>query len=76
MSEWINIEDRLPEKGVYVLFTDGIGMIVGYVDGYFEHGKRNFEYIKTYGIRGYEWDIELGGPITHWMPLPPMPVAT
>lgn len=59
MSEWISVEEEMPDDGVWV---------IGYVDGDMAEtvswNERNemFE-------NGFEW-IE---KVTHWMPLPEPP---
>lgn len=32
MSEWISVEDRLPEGGVEVFVSDGVRFAVAYID--------------------------------------------
>ena len=63
LSNWISVNERLPEDGVDVLvgydFADNDPFIMTYEDG------RWF-----YGIDG---DFMLNNNITHWMPLPEPP---
>lgn len=74
MSEWISVEERLPEKdGWYLVYAPGYwgnSKIYG-LDGF---AYSNFKY--NYKVH---WGIERGvgkgwpGIVTHWMPLPELP---
>jgi hypothetical protein len=56
-SEWISVEDRLPEiEGVYLAYTTRRTIEVAHFYPYYVNGKPQFDY----------W-------ITHWMPLPEPP---
>ena len=58
-NKWISVEDRLPEKGVNVLYYfKHVGTHIGMCDG-----TNSF-----YGSAGW-----LIGDVTHWMPLPEPP---
>ena len=74
-SEWISVEDRLPEIGEYVIAFDGeeqkvvkmttyqegsIGYQQGLRDCWFEYTSHNNYAFKFYNV-------------THWMPLPQAP---
>ena len=80
MSEWINVEDRLPVK-------DWCNILV-YCDGgnieatkyhsdrlYFKYEKANCYSRKSYGKYSGHFMLchERGYKITHWMPLPEPP---
>lgn len=62
MSEWISVEDRLPERDSEVICRSN------------KEGNRIF--IGYLGYRSGAW-MEDGsmhiGEVTHWMPLPPPP---
>lgn len=69
MSEWIKIEDRLPDNvGEYIVCAQ-----------YAERIRyRQIVTLAKYGLNewiwyenGIEWDIS--GIVTHWMPLPEPP---
>ena len=63
MSEWISVEDRLPEDRVDVVFY---GEFVGTVLGNYAC-ERDGPWHAVYS--NFVWNKE----ITHWMPLPPNP---
>ena len=66
-SEWISVEDRLPEIGTRVLLCgryEGKGIIAYCAIGYFD-GKT---YREHWGA-----DINATAAITHWQPLPEPP---
>lgn len=61
-SEWISVEERLPEEnGYYLVYT--------------KYGYIEVERYKTWDDDdldgGYWWEFE--GCVTHWMPLPEAP---
>ena len=58
MSEWISVEDRLPEDAYFVLAFEDTGLmrVVCFYDNRWED---NLDYV----IEG----------VTHWMPLPKPP---
>ena len=61
MSEWISVEDKLPEDMVEVLAYAGEEMAVAYLS----RGQWESE---------DQW-LFVDYVITHWMPLPPPPEA-
>ena len=67
MTDWINVEERLPEDCRHVIVCLlGISTLVGH----YNHGKAKWRL-------GLETkDRKDGGvvPVTHWMPLPEPPV--
>lgn len=67
MSEWISVEDRLPQEGVKVLTLDKWGHI----------RDRNLQKYWTGDKAYFRPDgMEPGRDITHWMPLPEPPKET
>ncbi len=62
MSDWISVEDRLPEAGQGVIYYfEPVGVHVG-------HYSR-FDGVDIFaGPAGF-----LGDDVTYWMPLPPPP---
>lgn len=69
MSDWINVEQQLPEERKDVLVYGSSGIFIGsyregnkYMDGYWCSEKSSHvEYLEDYE------------PVTHWMPLPSSP---
>lgn len=67
MSEWISVEERMPDCNGDVLVSGRYGMAVAYLCyGRFEPGGVT----ATYDMSGVSLDI---GTVTHWMPLPAPP---
>lgn len=64
-SQWINIKDKLPNRGEIVLILDSYG--TQYV-GALRYGLNEFEYSSCCGCYVRLADI------THWMPLPDPPI--
>ena len=63
MSEWISVDERLPEEDAAVLVW------LGEDDGsYFEVAWQH----NSFWFNGYDLDCEP----THWQPLPPPPEQT
>ena len=61
-SEWISVEDRLPEINTYVLAATSRGLVIS-------------DRVCDYG-RGKEWvSGHSDNPITHWQPLPAPPTT-
>ena len=59
-SEWISVEERLPDKeGTYLTYTDKDKMLMDVFCIYPSHGTR-------FWVGG-------NGKVTHWMPLPEAP---
>jgi len=61
MSEWVNVKDRLPEDGSYILMSDGVQIALGWMN----HERKEFIQVNTWS--------DLTSSITHWMPLPKAP---
>ena len=73
MSEWVSVEDRLPEVGVAVLATrKTYEAEKGFQEWWFG--------CCIYREFGFPWvltgDPDNSNPVTHWMPLPDHPPAT
>ena len=68
MSEWISVKDRLPERGVEVLVTDGIHYMVTWCENTNDGVKWVDNYYTYVNVRFKE--------VTHWMPLPEPPKTT
>ena len=61
MSEWISVDDRLPDENITVLVCDGDDV---------EMGSHN----SHFGWTIYEWDGPSSRSfVSHWMPLPELP---
>lgn len=61
MSDWIGVDDRLPDENITVLVCDGDDVEMG------SHNHR-------FGWTIYEWDGPSSrGFVTNWMPLPAPP---
>ena len=61
-SEWISVEDRLPENNTYVLAVTSHGLVIS-------------DRVCDYG-RGKEWvSGHSDNPITHWQLLPAPPTT-
>lgn len=61
-QKWIPVTERLPGEGERVLASDGVFVGEAYLDS-FGIWRRSY---------GVFWRV-IGGPITHWMPLPGTP---
>lgn len=70
MSEWISVEERLPQSRQIVDVLYGGERII------------NMKYTKTYGFQANYSDPKtphprpayfIGGLVTHWMPIPETP---
>jgi hypothetical protein len=63
MSEWISVEERLPERGELVQFWNA--------------GRERWDYGNCYDVEDGWWgstlSMERTRAVTHWMPLPPPP---
>lgn len=65
MSEWISVEDRMPEIAVRVdVFSRG----ERYANAWYSGEKYGWEHQQYYGAFHV-------GEVTHWMPLPDPPAA-
>jgi len=69
MSEWISVEDRLPElrdDSVLGYFSENGGIDMIHIEDYFEDITAG---VNCEGVQMYtKWYISQG--VTHWMPLP------
>ena len=74
MSEWISVEDRLPERQEQ---WDGKSFVVALFEpnGYPQWADRVQSMTSTFLLNYIEAKIVMqsSGPITHWMPLPGPP---
>ena len=74
MSEWISVEDRLPEARHHVLicyfpvFCENLKKQID--TGYYEEPE---EYNDGGGWKFWLSDKVVRGGVTHWMPLPELP---
>lgn len=72
-SDWISVEDRLPEMGkrvaVWVKFDTPEGGFSG-VDEWAEYQERPLSFSSETIITGEGWSEHDYEDITHWMPLP------
>ena len=59
MSEWIKVEDRLPDEGANVLTADKIGRVY-----HCTHRRNKFKLM---------FHCDDHSRVTHWMPLPDPP---
>ena len=63
--KWISIKDKMPERRVGVLITDGQIVTCAEWDG---------DWWGSHGFSGYEWEFDFDERfVTHWMPLPKPP---
>lgn len=65
MKKWINVKDGLPSKGI-VLVTDGVDIATSYYIKNYAHSGEGRWGETASAIK--EWNI------THWIPLPDLPV--
>lgn len=65
MSEWISVQERLPERDEDVLVYFDLKLCVAYWLG--EYFNRDVPWVET--VSRYHLDH----PPTHWMPLPNLP---
>ena len=71
-SQWISVEDRLPEINTAVLIHDGEGGEYPlYVD--WTYKSSTGEILWYFGANYDEYENTLPATYTHWMPLPPAP---
>lgn len=76
MSEWISCKDRMPEKRVGVLVTDGhVVTAAKWSPIELKPPREPLPWWDGHEFGGYEWDWDFSAAsITHWMPLPSPPV--
>lgn len=75
MSEWISVEDRLPELvdgGVLVYFSRTDAVETVNIEDYFRQITAGLD--DAGNQKHTLWAISQG--VTHWMPLPPPPDGT
>ena len=73
-SEWISVEERLPEPNVNCLVAAKVGnrMVVDLGSREWCFDYRTMEQSYVWSIMN-DWDEGEGCEITHWMPLPEPP---
>ena len=73
-SEWISVEERLPEPNVNCLVAAKVGnrMVVDLGSREWCFDYRTMEHSYVWSIMN-DWDEGEGCEITHWMPLPEAP---
>ena len=65
-SDWISVDERLPEDGEWVLVWNGKNRMIDY----FDYGQSdNF----SFGLLVHQLGGDEPNDVTHWMPLPPPP---
>ena len=69
MSEWIKVEDRLPEnEGTYLVYKKRCGRVIS--GDYHDIGH----YWANHTQDGYHWvNLHEDEIVTHWQPLPEPP---
>lgn len=70
MSDWISVDERLPEIETAVLVTDGLRVGESILVGVMHWDEPTFAEPGAWGRR---W---IGNRVTHWMPLPDLPGGT
>jgi len=65
--EWISVKDRLPEKGVTVLITDGKSAKEGKLSEVYPDGRASFD------CCGCCYDVGLMTDVTYWGYLKDLP---
>lgn len=66
MNDWISVNDRAPEKWdnyLCIVLRGASGRCVRYV-----------RIVKNYPCNPEKWDIEDGLIVTHWIPIPELPL--
>lgn len=67
---WVSVKDRLPEKQIGVLITDGKSI----ASAEFIEVDNGYVYWTGFGFGGYEWEFDFRSEsVTHWMQLPTLP---
>lgn len=75
-SEWISIDDRLPEEnGQYLCFRDGYIDVCGFALNLKKIDEYDFYCADYSGWYSYDRDLDCYNVIkvTHWMPIPEAP---
>ncbi len=70
MAEWINVKDKLPEKGIDVLFIMKSSGKYKYMDGRMAVGR----FDEAWNGKALFSTPGMGIEGTHWMPLPSRPM--
>jgi len=71
MSEWMSVEDRLPDDGDKILVYNGDCITACTVD---RDDSRDWLWMDGLCFGGYEWEYDFEwGSVTHWMSLPEPP---
>lgn len=74
LSEWISVEEGLPDNRKYVLICLGKKTVEGYLDRYGENQERLMWFTSRFAPEGYTNGYVEG--VTHWMPLPAPPATS
>lgn len=72
MSEWINVEDRLPDHNEIVLVFDEIGSVISMAKFRQFDEPINFDDQDCWYVMNID-NLEIDYQVTHWMPLPKPP---
>ena len=84
MTEWISVEDRLPDKNGRYLCCYDLGIVSGKSIGIYSFAKNlrkvdKFDFPNENRKGWYGSDSEYGyyekTDVTHWMPLPELPMG-
>jgi hypothetical protein len=66
MNEWISVEDRMPDKGSFVLVYGYLGSAPQICTARYESHDKKFE-------TDHFCEANYVDEVTHWMPLPELP---
>lgn len=85
MSDWISVDDRLPDAGKAVLvfspltkhnYPDDVNIAFDFIDeGIWYNHHENYEHLCCVALPDGTTGVPEKAPYTHWMPLPEPPKA-